>query len=93
MPGNTYSTYEAKARFSEILRKVLKNRPVVITSRGRPVARIIAYETESESLEQRLLRLEKQGIVSGDPSVSDWFDVMKRREGVVKQFLMERGCP
>ena len=36
----TYSTYEAKARFSEVLRLVREGTPVTVTYRGDPVAEI-----------------------------------------------------
>lgn len=37
-------TYEAKTRFSELLEKVEAGETVVITRRGRPVARLVAEE-------------------------------------------------
>ena len=91
MNSNTYSTYEAKARFSEVLRKVRKNKTVVVTSRGRPIARIVPYQTTEESLEQRLSRLEDQGIVSGDPGARDWFEALEKSTGALKRFLVQRG--
>lgn len=39
--SDTYSTYEAKARFSEIIRKVRSGKHVRITYRGREVAEVV----------------------------------------------------
>ena len=36
----TYSTYEAKARFSEIIRHVREGRTVTVSYRGEPVAEV-----------------------------------------------------
>ena len=36
----TYSTYEAKARFSEVLRQVREGKTVTISYRGEPAAEI-----------------------------------------------------
>ena len=44
MPGITYSTYEAKARFSEVLRQVRAGTTVTVTYRGEPVAEIRPIE-------------------------------------------------
>ena len=38
--GINYSTYEAKARFSEVLRHVREGRTVTVSYRGEPVAEI-----------------------------------------------------
>ena len=37
----TYSTFDAKAKLSEILTKVSEGQEVVITRHGRPVAKVI----------------------------------------------------
>jgi prevent-host-death family protein len=34
-----------------------------ITERGRPIARIVPIDAASESLEERLLRLERNGVI------------------------------
>ena len=38
--ADVYSTYEAKAHFSEILRKVRSGRPVRISYRGEEIAEV-----------------------------------------------------
>lgn len=52
---------ELKARMSECLREVKGGATVVVTERGRPVARLVP---ETESLDDRLERLRKAGVIS-----------------------------
>lgn len=59
-----YSTYEAKARFSEIIRKVRAGRRVVVTHRGVEVAEIRPVDTSPETLAKRLRALERDGRVA-----------------------------
>jgi prevent-host-death family protein len=66
-----FSVYEAKARFSELLRLVQARGEVVITQHGRRVARIVPFEDENEeTLEGRLDRLAASGLLrrAGEPA-------------------------
>ena len=64
---------EAKARLSELIRSAQKRHEVVITDHGRPVARLIAYEPEDESLDERFLSLREQGfLVPATASAARW---------------------
>lgn len=58
-----YSAYEAKARFSEVLRLVREGTPVTISYRGDPVAEIRPLAPKPTSVEEHFARLEKRGIV------------------------------
>src|SRR5712691_6966409 len=60
--AETYSTYEAKAKFSEILRKVRAGQRVVIAYRGEEIAEI--RRIDKKSLAANLRDLERQGILS-----------------------------
>ncbi|HEV7515203.1 MAG TPA: type II toxin-antitoxin system prevent-host-death family antitoxin, partial [Thermoanaerobaculia bacterium] len=59
---STYSTYEAKAKFSEILRKVRAGQRVVIAYHGEEVAEIRPIE-KKKTLAASLRELEEQGIL------------------------------
>jgi prevent-host-death family protein len=59
---STYSTYEAKAKFSEILRKVRAGQRVVIAYHGEEVAEIRPIE-KKKTLAASLRQLEEQGIL------------------------------
>jgi prevent-host-death family protein len=58
-----YSTYEAKARFGEILRKVRAGQRIVISFRGEKVAEIRPLPPEPASLEEKLSLMESDGIL------------------------------
>lgn len=87
----TLSTYEAKARFSELLRRVRTQRSrIVVTNHGRPVAEIIPYEEKAESPAERLLRLERDGVLEVSPHPASELGPVARREGALARFLRDR---
>ena len=59
----TYSTYEAKSRFSEVLRQVRAGKTITVSYRGEPVAEIRPLQTSPVTLEERLDELERRGIL------------------------------
>lgn len=86
----TYSTYEAKARLSEILRAVReRGESAIISYHGEPVAEIRPISPGGEGLASRVERLERSGVVvrgsrrgrlaSGAPA-----------PGALERFLAER---
>lgn len=85
-----YSTYDAKSRFSEIIRNVRQGRSVVVTYHGAPVARIVPYENRNETLEERLDRLESEGrlIPADDPGAR--IRPVALRPGALERFLEDR---
>ncbi len=90
MSKETYSVYEAKARFSEILRKVERNKRVVITKHGTRVAEIIPVCEDQEDLASRLQRLHEEGLTSdclGSPADIGGLVV---KPGVLERFLRDR---
>lgn len=91
---SVYTLYEAKARFSELMRRVRGGERVTITYHGQPVAELapLAPRSERPSLEDRLAGLEHAGAVSPpgqNPAEVDWSPVA-RREGALDRFLAER---
>ena len=88
--ADTYSTYEAKARFSEIIRKVREGKHVYITYRGREVAEIKPIEKREETLEERIQRLRDEGVISGPVDRNAPIKPIARRPGALKRFLEER---
>ncbi|MDE0035137.1 MAG: type II toxin-antitoxin system prevent-host-death family antitoxin [Deltaproteobacteria bacterium] len=87
----TYSAYDAKARFSEVLRQVRDGKTVRVSYRGKPVAEIRAIRESPETIESRLDDLERQGTLvrSGEPRGP--LKTVERRRGALKRFLAERG--
>ena len=84
-----YSTYEAKARLSELLDRVRKGDVVTITHRGRPVAEVRPIEHSESSLAQRIDDLRRRGVVSR-PANRSSFKPIARRRGALRRFLHSR---
>ena len=87
---DTYSTYEAKARFSEVLRKVRAGRRVRITYRGQDVAEIAPIVPEERNIEGALRRLEEAGVLSPTPLSRVPLTPLARRRGALERFLESR---
>lgn len=93
--ADTYSTYEAKARFSEILRLVREGRTVTVSYHGEPVAEIRPIPGGT-GLARRLDRLADRGVVRRPepPAAGSAPRVplrVARRAGALKRFLEDRG--
>lgn len=88
--AETYTTYEAKARFSEIMRKVRAGQRVVISYRGRAVAEIRPLETRRRSLADRLDRLEEEGVLARPASPTGRLEPLTRKPGALGRFLESR---
>jgi prevent-host-death family protein len=86
----TYSIYEAKAKFSEVIRLVRRGRTITVTHRGRPVAEIRPVDAEPATLEQRFVRFREEGILQGGEAGGGTFVRIARRPGALERFLAER---
>lgn len=86
----TYSTYEAKAKFSEILRQVRQGRTVRVSYHGAPVAEIRPIGGADASLARRLERLEERGVLIRPPETTQSLTAVRRRPGSLDRFLNER---
>lgn len=84
----TYSTYEAKARLSELLAEVRKGDVVTITHRGEPVAEVRPIQRSASSLDRRVDELRRKGIISaaghGD------LRPLAKKKGALERFLQSR---
>lgn len=87
--ATTYSTYEAKAKFSEILRKVREGQRIVISYHGHEVAEIRPLERRA-SPEEALRRLEEDGILSKEPRPEVAWAPLAKRPGALRRFLESR---
>ena len=87
----TYSVYEAKARFSEVIRLVRNGKTVTVSYRGEPVAEIRSVSPrESPSLDERLQDLERRGALVRSTIARRTFGPVARRPGAFSRFLAER---
>ena len=88
----SYSIYEAKARFSEVIRQVREGKTVTVSYRGEPVAEIRAIpQRQKLSLDERLKDLERSGSLVRSAIQRRTFRPVERRPGALSRFLAERG--
>jgi prevent-host-death family protein len=90
MMPRTYSTYEAKARFSEVLRRVRSGQSVFISHRGEPVAEIRPFEAAEPGLAGRVAKLKADGVLLPQPAGRRALRPVSRRPGALKRFLADR---
>ena len=88
--AQVYSTYEAKARFSEVIRKVRAGQRVVIAYRGEEIAEIRPLETRTGALEKAMARLEDQGVLGRRARRTSPLRPLARKPGALKRFLESR---
>jgi prevent-host-death family protein len=88
--ANVYSTYEAKARFSEVMRKVRAGQRVVIAYRGEEVAEIRPLENRGGSLAKTMAQLEDQGVLGRSAKPAAPLRRLARKPGALKRFLESR---
>jgi prevent-host-death family protein len=85
-----YSTYDAKARFSEVLRLVREGQAVTITYRGEPVAEIRPIEDPGGSpLDRRLQELDRRGEIVRVERRGN-LGTLSRKPGALQRFLEDR---
>ena len=87
--GITYSTYEAKAKFSEIIRSVREGKTVTVSYRGEPVAEIRPLQ-QPATIEQRTQELERKGVLVGSREPRVPFEGGVYVPGALETFLRER---
>ncbi|MDE0175922.1 MAG: type II toxin-antitoxin system prevent-host-death family antitoxin [Defluviicoccus sp.] len=86
-----YSIAEARARFSDVIRRVREGRTVTVTHRGEPVAEIRPVERGRErTLEERLEELRRTGRLFPAANPRQPFRPVARRPGALARFLAER---
>lgn len=85
-----YSSYEAKAKFSEVIRKVRAGQRIIIAYRGKEIAEILPIRTAGDSLQERLRSLEEQGGMIRGRGPIPVVQSIGRRPGALARFLEER---
>lgn len=88
----TAAVSEVKARLSEYLNQVKAGAEVLITDRGRPVARLVPISRPGD-LDESLARMEKQGLIRLGPGKlsKDFWRIPRPEdpEGLVLKALLE----
>ena len=86
-----YSIYEAKARFSEVIRQVREGRTVTVSYRGEPVAEIRSIERQPKpTLDEKLKDLERNGCLVRPELSRRRFLPIEHRAGALSRLLAER---
>lgn len=88
--ARVYSSYEAKTKFGEIIRKVRAGQRVVISYRGEEVAEVRPIEKKPPSLKGWLKDLEEKGILAPHCSPTGPLKPIAKRPGALKRFLESR---
>jgi len=84
---NTYSIYDAKANLSRLLKRVKAGAELLISERGRPIAKLIPYEAP-KTFTDRLASLAQSKVYIPRPN----FEIPDGQKipGALKRFLSER---
>jgi prevent-host-death family protein len=90
MPRDTYSTYEAKARFSELLKQVREGRVITVTWHGEPIAEIRPIDRDGGTA-ARLEWLRSRGVIGERATRDVPLRAIAKRPGALARFLAERG--
>ena len=87
-----YSIYEAKARFSEVIRHVREGKTVTVSYRGEPVAEIRSLRhRQNPTLDEKLKDLERSGELVHSAIPRQTLGPVGQRLGALARFLAERG--
>ena len=84
-----YSIYEAKTHLSEILRQVKENREVVITDRGKDVARVVPA-VDMTNFEKRIEAFKRAGVITPATGRPSGIKPVAHIPGALKEFLETR---
>ena len=84
-----YAVHEARAKLSEILRKVKRGHSITIMERGKEIARVVPFE-RSGAPAARLAQLDDDCVIlRGDPDAPA-IRPIARRPGALRRFLKSR---
>ncbi len=86
----TYSTYEAKAKLSEILRLVRRGQTILISSRGEPVAEVRPVNRRGGTLADRLDELADRGALTRHRNAQPTRGAVAKKPGALRRFLEDR---
>ena len=91
MAKHIYSTYEAKAKLSEILRAVREGQTVTVAYRGEPIAEIRPIDQRPKNIAEQLESLAAHGRLVRSRVPRGKLRLVSRKPGALKRFLADRG--
>ena len=68
MHSQSLGIRDIKTNLSKVLKKVKEGQEIIITDRGKPIGRIIAFSPRKSPLEDRIRILEDQGLLDLPPN-------------------------
>jgi prevent-host-death family protein len=84
----TYTTYDAKAKFNELLKRVRAGDKILISYHGRTVAEVRPiYGT---GVDRALEQLAEQGIVDRPAAPTGRLEPIAKKPGALERFLESR---
>ena len=86
----TYSMYDAKARFSEVIRQVREGKTVTVSYRGEPTAEIRPIPPKKQTLDERLKELRRRGVLVPARDPNSQIRPVAHVPGALERFLAER---
>ena len=88
---NVVGVREAKVNLSKLLKRAMKGQEILITDRGRPVAKIVPVPQDHLPLAERIARLEEQDLLgpAGKGGAIRLPPPLPPREEVAQKFLQE----
>lgn len=87
----TYTLYDAKARFSQVIREVRDGDTVTVSYRGEPVAEIRPVsKVATSSLERRIEELRRSGEIIPAEIPEFHPQASAHIPGALREFLMDR---
>ncbi|OGT99000.1 MAG: hypothetical protein A2085_02550 [Gemmatimonadetes bacterium GWC2_71_10] len=84
-----YSVYDAKAKLSEIVRRVREGQTITLTYRGEPVAEVRPVPRGGGTPEH-IRRLEERGVIVPARRPGAAIPPLARKRGAVARFLKDR---
>ena len=89
--SKSYALYDAKARFSQVIREVRDGETVTVSYRGEPVAEIRPVsKVECATLEQRIEELKRSGEIIPASAPEFHCEASAHIPGALRDFLAER---
>jgi prevent-host-death family protein len=89
MLSQTLGIRDIKINLSKVLKKVKEGQEIIITDRGKPIGRIIAFTPRKSLLADRIRILEDQGLLD-PPSKKAWKHLpppLPAPNGLVQSYL------
>lgn len=87
--NDSWSTWEAKAKFSELLRRVREGQTITVTYHGEPVAEVRPLKPQA-GIAARIERLEARGLLSVPERAMPALSPLAPRPGGLSRFLEDR---